>query len=461
MGWGKAQVPAEGGAALPSRNTAGRWLAGVAAFGMLERLALWLVYRPAYYGDTGAYLRLGEVLSQGSMAGYDGTRVPGYPAFLAVVGPDGDAIWLAQMALGWTISLLLFWITLKATGNPHAAGVVALLYDLIPGQILFEANLLTETLTTFYVVASFALLLALRQSAGPWTKAWLALLLGIVASLAGLTRVLFFVLPVWLLPFVWWAAGSGATGPVGEWRLRLLRTALYCLGPILLLGGWLAYIQSTYHMLSPTVMTGFNWVQHTGVFFERLPDDEALIRDTYLRYRDERLRLRGDQTNTIWDAIPELSEVTGLSFFDLSRELQRLSLRLIREHPDLYLRNVVEGWIAFWKAPPYWQPENVRAAGLLLPLRWAVVAGRVLSIAANGLFLAVSVAGALSRRARRLIGWDTFAWTAAGVIWLTSIVQTLVDHGDNERFLVPLQMLVLLLVVWTSVSWFRRRKAPA
>ncbi len=33
-----------------------------------------------------------------------------------------------------------------------------------------------------------------------------------------------------------------------------------------------------------------------------------------------------------------------------------------------------------------------------------------------------------------------------GNIWITSILQTLLDHGDNPRFLVPLQSLVVLWV---------------
>jgi hypothetical protein len=444
----------------PAPNAPLRWAGVLAVIGILERAGLWLVYQPGYYGDTGAYQRLAEVLRGLTLVGYDGTRVPGYPAFLALVGPDGDSIWFGQMVLGLGISLLLFWITWRTTSRPALGALVGMLYNLIPGQILFEANLLTETLTTFFVVASFALLLALRRATGGPAKAGLAALLGIVSALAGLTRVLFYVLPVWLLPFVWWAAGSGATGLLAEWRPRLLRTAVYCVAPILLLGGWLTYIQSTYHMLSPTVMTGFNWVQHTGSFFEYLPDEDALIRDTYIRYRDRSIQERGDQTNTIWDAIPELTEVTGLSFFDLSRELQRLSLRLIRDHPGLYLRNVVEGWIAFWKAPPYWRPESFRLPWMVPAMRAWVIAGRGVSILANALFLLMSVASAVSRRARQRIGWDTFAWAVAGLIWLTSFVQTLVDHGDNPRFLVPLQMLVIYLVARLLASLPRRPQAP-
>jgi hypothetical protein len=438
-----------------------RWAVVLAILGLLERAGLWFVYQVGYYGDTGAYQRLAEVLRSLTLVGYDGTRVPGYPALLALVGPDGDSIWLAQMVLGLGISLLLFWITWRTTSRPALGFLVGMLYNLIPGQVLFEANLLSETLSTFLVVASFALFLALRRATGVTAKAGLAVLLGFVSALAGLTRVLFYILPVWLLPFVWWAAGSGGAGLLTEWRPRLLRAAIYCVGPILLLGGWLAYIQSTYHMLSPTVMTGFNWVQHTGSFFEYLPDEDALIRDTYIRYRDQSIQERGDQTNTIWDAIPELTEVTGLSFFDLSRELQRLSLRLIRDHPGLYLRNVVEGWIAFWKAPAYWRPESFRLPWIVPVMRAWVIAGRGISILANALFLLLSAASVVNRRARRRIGWDAFAWAVGGFIWLASIVQTLVDHGDNERFLVPLQMLVIYLVVKVLTSWPRSSQVPA
>jgi hypothetical protein len=44
----------------------------------------------------------------------------------------------------------------------------------------------------------------------------------------------------------------------------------------------------------------------------------------------------------------------------------------------------------------------------------------------------------------------------AGSIWIASILQTLVDHGDNVRFLVPLQSMVVVWVLWVGVMWFSR-----
>ena len=460
---------------LPIRSPAAlRWGVALAVFGLIERAVLWLIYRPIYYGDTGAYQRLTEVLSQGSLQGYDGTRVPFYPAFLAVVGPDGDAIWLAQMVLGWGISLLLFWMTWRVTASPAWAASVGFLYNLIPGQVLFEANLLTETLTAFLLVLSYTVLLALQRSRPMAGQVAIAFGLGVLAALAGLTRPLFFLFAPWLLPFVWIGGDERLpedrrplsdrlrwllAGP--RWRARLARSAAYCVGPLLLLGGWLAYIQTTYQMLAPTVMTGYNWVQHTGGYFEYLPDEDAAIRDTYIRYRDQRIAERGDQTNAIWDAIPELTQASGLSFFNLSEELQRLSLRLIRAHPDLYLKNVIEGWISFWKAPPYWRAESLRLPWTVGWMQALVLMGRGISIAANGLFLLITAAALLSVKARRRLAWDRYLTAIAGMIWLTSIVQTLVDHGDNERFLVPLQMLVILTVARAAAAWLRRGGAPS
>jgi hypothetical protein len=41
-----------------------------------------------------------------------------------------------------------------------------------------------------------------------------------------------------------------------------------------------------------------------------------------------------------------------------------------------------------------------------------------------------------------------FMLCLASTIWITSIVQSLLDHGDNPRFLLPLQSFVVLWVAW-------------
>jgi len=46
---------------------------------------------------------------------------------------------------------------------------------------------------------------------------------------------------------------------------------------------------------------------------------------------------------------------------------------------------------------------------------------------------------------------DVFLWFVTASIWLTSILQTLPDHGDNPRFSVPIQSMVVFIVLWWVV----------
>ena len=446
-----------------------RWGFGVAAFGLLERWGLWRIYQPISYGDTAPYMRLADDLLTRGLGGYDGTRVPGYPVFLALLGMDPDRIWLVQMALGWGISLLLFWIAWRTSGSAPLGAILALTYDLIPGLFFFEANLLSETLAAFTVVLSLALFVALMQAPEGWHGLLLSFCLGLAGAVAGLVRPMFYLLPVWLLPFVALGSrgpavdgGSGLRGALAGlrrgWRARLARVAVFALPAAILLGGWVGWVYRNYGMLSPDTKGGFYLVQHTGNFFEYLPDEDALIRDTYLRYRDAQVAERGDQTNAIYAAIPELIRVTGMSIFDLSRELQRLSLRLIRQHPDLYLRSVVEGWVDFWRAPVYWRPELLAvplSPGFLASIAYL---GRLVAVAVNAAFLGLAALALLWPRARRRLGVDRIALVCGGLVLLSSAVQTLVEHGDNPRFLVPLQMVVFYVVLRSLWVW--RKTGP-
>ena len=420
-----------------------RWGVIVGGLSALQRLALWVIYAPVTYGDTGSYFRSATVLSRLTLDGYDGTRVPGYPAFVALLGVDPERVYAGQLFLGWLITLLLYLWAWRVTQRPALGVIVASGYTLIPGQFLFEANLLTETLTAFLLVLGFVLHLAVERSTSSPRRLFSAGGLGLAAGAVGLVRILFYPLTVWLIPFVWTA------GHV-RWRRRLVQTTVFLVPALALLLGWVRFIDSAYGFLAPTTMGGYNLVQHTGGFFEYLPDEYAPIRDTYLRYRDIRMAERGDQTNTIWEAIPELSRVSGLGFYDLSRELQRLSLMLIRQHPDLYLRNVAEGWVGFWKSPVYWDPALVSSPVLASVLRIWALAGRAVTLTVNAAFLGLSLLLIVRYRRYGDLLRDR-AWVAPwGFIWFTSVVQTIVDHGDNPRFLVPLQPVVFYCVALAS-----------
>jgi hypothetical protein len=435
---------------------------------------LWFSYRPVTYSDSNSYRRLANAIHRPQWKGYDGTRTPGYPLFMALLGPDKN-VYLAQLTMGLAIILLLFYLGWQASdpaklgGRAWLGGAIALAHSLNLGQLFFEANLLTETPTTFWIMLSLAgtafwLYHPERRSLG------LACGLGLASTAAALTRPLFIYLPFWILIFLL----------IEGRRLRLsfqtFKRAIAFLLPVaLLFGVWVNFIHWRFHDWALTTMTGYHMVQHTGSYFEYVPDKYAALRDTYIKYRDAQIAENGTPANAIWDAIPEMTEVAGMTFFDLNRTLARISTQLILEHPDLYLRDCLQGWWMFWRTPFYWSQDSFRWQGMAAVIQPLIWIERIILFGANLLFIVLSLAaaglavwpkkaaaqqtatpqGVIARLRAAASSLPSFLWCLAGTIWIASILQTLLDHGDNPRFLVPLQSLVVLLEIW--MLWGAKR----
>ncbi len=405
---------------------------------------LYLFYRPVAYNDTASYQRLAQAILNG-WTDYDGTRVPGYPAFLAFVGVGAhERIYAAQLILGLLTTLLFFYFGWRVSGKGWFGVLVALAHTLNLQQLFFEANLITESLTTFFIAVSLAgtAWLLFPDAKRPlWQNMAVALAIGLTGGLATITRALFIFLPYWValsLLILWRAAA-----PKTRWSAALA----VGLSGLLIIGAWVNFIHQRFGLWSVTTMSGYHLVQHTGLFFEYVPDEYAAIRDTYIQYRQARITQTGAPGNAIWDAIPALQEVSGLGFIPLSNLLAKISIQLIREHPGLYLRSVIQGWLWFWKAPVYWSPAAVANPAVRGILSALVTIERGGMMAANVAFIFATLA-LIFKKVRQALKMDAFLWFAASTVWLTSILQTLLDHGDNPRFLVPVQSLVVFLVLW-------------
>ncbi len=462
----KESKPGMPGEVKDERSKMRLWLACVLIAATLVRIALLAGYAPVPHGDSASYRRLSRSVLNG-FARYDGTRTPGYPVFLASIGSD-ENIWLVQMAMGLVITLLFFYIAWRLSGKAWLAGLAGLAHSLNLGQLFFEANLLTETLTTFFITLALAGVLIFQKDAPakPCSPV-LAFAIGLFSALALITRPLFIYLPFVALFFILLAGLKPGTIKLLNPKRWLLGLLAFLVPVALILGGWVTFIHSRYGDWGLTTMTGYHLVQHTGGYFEYVPDEYAALRDTYLRYREAHIAEYGTQTNTIWDAIPELSEISGLNFYDLSRTLARISVGLIWEHPELYLRNVLKGWVYFWFAPVYWAPEALRSPALVTPIQGLINMQRILVAGFNLLFVITSLqwmfqqikqffkqrrslAGAASLQYEGSIQstFTPFLWYLAASIWAASILQSMLDHGDNPRFLVPLQSSVVLWGLW-------------
>jgi hypothetical protein len=463
------------------------WLGFVAAVALLERLLVILFYQPVTYSDTPSYRRLADTVLQG-FANYDGTRTPGYPVFLSLTGTDQRA-WLVQLLLGFITTLLLFYIAWKLTGQPWFGGVIALLHSLNLGQLFFESNLLTESITTFFLTLTMAGVLV-WLCVPNLRNLWFTFLLGLSSVITLLIRPLFIYLPVLLLIFL---GSDTRTNHISKnhgtidretpqkttdhsfrWRFAVV----FLLPVLLLFGSWVVFIHKNFNEWALTTMTGYHLVQHTGNFFEYVPDEYASLRDTYIKYRDEHIAKFGTQTNAIWDAIPEMSQVSGYSFYALSRVLTHISIQLIERHPLLFIKGALSGWWIFWRAPVYWSAEAIKIQAIVPMIKIAVQVQRPLIILVNlafivtSLFFAITEAVAAIRRKPLPIPWQLnnptlyrFGWMLLTNIWVASILQTLLDHGDNPRFLVPLQSLVVLWVglflFYVIISLIKRKAASS
>lgn len=451
---------------------------------VLLRVGLWAAYGPISYSDTASYRRLADQILQGWVS-YDGSRVPGYPVFLALVGLD-DRVYLVQLLMGIGVTMCFFYMGWRITRNPWFGALAAMLHQFNLGQLFFEANLLSETLATFLVVVSFTGVIHGIYVSGA-RKWWLAFLIGLLTAIAILTRPLFIFLPPWFLIWILIGWQDSSRLELGKsslleilrktWQLTLdslrrnwVLVVTFTLPVVGLIAVWVGFIRYYYGDWALSTMTGYHLVQHTGAFFEYVPDEYAAIRDTYLRFRQERIAAYGTQTNTIWEAIPEMQQASGLNFYDLSRTLSKISIQLIREHPFLFFRSVAGGWWLFWRAPVYWSASGFQASfwnasPVIAVLKALIVVQRFFLFGANILFLVYPFL--LGLKMRLSVGHQAvtdvkvkYSWVVLlGAVWLTSIVQSLLDHGDNPRFLVPLQSIIMMWVIWWAITdlpvWIR------
>ena len=431
------------------------WLGLVITIAILERLALWLIYSPVIFDDSNSYRRLaGQILGS---APFDGTRSPGYPIFLAWLGPNSN-VYAVQLVLGFATTLLFFYLGWLVTNNQKAGAAAALIHTLNLGQLLFEADILAETLTTFLVMIAICggVYLLKQENIKQFSikNITVALLIGLSGGLATQVRPQFIFLP-FLIAFVLGCKNLYTTKDTKKHQTKPFNLPTFNVQPltILLLFAiaipaliinllWVNYIHTQFGSWSMSSVDGYHIVQHTGKFFEYVPNENAAIRDTFLKYRTIQIAKTGRASNTIWEAVPELKEVSGLGFYKLSNKIQEISRQLILDHPLLYLASVFESWFWFWSSPFYWRPGAFGPIG-----DWLTQFQRIVLWAANAIFVAGTFTFAF-QTVRKTLAMPPALWLLLTTTWVNSILQAIVEASENPRYSVSTQTLVLIVVIW-------------
>ena len=150
-------------------------------------------------------------------------------------------------------------------------------------------------------------------------------------------------------------------------------------------------------------------------------------------------------------------QVSGLGFNPLSILLGQISVRLILQHPGQYLLSVGEGWLAFWKVPVHWTLISSSPSSLEALQRAIVLLLRGVLFLANLAFIAGSIA-LIWKKARRTLHMEAFISMLVGTVWISSVLQAFLEYGDNPRYSIPVQALVLFVVFWWGYSILNRKR---
>lgn len=415
---------------------------------LITRGILFVYYEPVTYEDSGTYQRLAQQIVAMDFTGFDGQRTPGYPLVIALVAENNYLLWFIQSIMALMTSWLVYVLMKRAGVSTGWALVGAVINLLTLNALFFEPAIMTETFTALLVVWVSYLMALIVTGKANFRSPWL---LGLATSLLVLTRPQYIVLiPIFAL-LLWFFV-----------RQQRAKTAviffLVALGPVL---GWAGFNKHQTGYFSTTTLLGYNLSNHSGTFMERAPDEDAVLRDIYLKYRDRKIAETGSHHMTIFRARQELLQATGLSEIDLSREFQRISVNLFKAYPTDYLRSVGKAWLIYWTEPNYWHLDKIKHTGVASVLQsvWKVqhpllrglnVVFVFLSLYITWHFLVFMRSGAMSDALR-------VALVLAINVISVSVMQALVEYGDNGRYFIPNQPLVLMCVLLVLADRFASR----
>jgi 4-amino-4-deoxy-L-arabinose transferase-like glycosyltransferase len=181
-------------------NAYWRGVAAISAVALCWR-SFWLLRPEWEIGDASEYLKLGQSIVHSGIYSYDGShpssyRPPLYPAFIAAAdlftGRPVETVLIAQVIIGALTVTLACLIAARAFDQPTAIIAGAML-AVAPMTSRYAAVLWTETLFTFFIIASIAL----------WSRQH-RLMAGVLLGFATLTRAstLPFVLIIGLIGLV-------------------------------------------------------------------------------------------------------------------------------------------------------------------------------------------------------------------------------------------------------------------
>lgn len=280
------------------------------------------------YSDSYSYHFIAHnFYNSGLWSEFNPFRTPLYPFYISVFyylfGVNTLPVILSQLFLAVVTIYLLYHTVLKIT-NTKASLLAALLLAAEPYTIIYNSQLLTETLFTFLVVSAVyaSVLTSNKTSLAYW------LLAGVLFGLASLTRPVGYYLPVFLSVFLILIYFK-------NWRYLLKVIACLQLAYYLTLSPWLYKNYRDFGVAEMSSIIGFN------LYFYNVGGSE---------------KLRTGKTET--ECVEELGKIKTAAGTDTirnpmvhSKALQQLAFDYIKKYPVWFILAHIRGSVEVFVAP--------------------------------------------------------------------------------------------------------------
>jgi len=438
-------------------------LLGILVLGAITRLILLFNYEvPSFAPDSNSYKELASFLSKGTLVDYPGWRTPGYPLLLfASLGKYYGIVIAIQSLMNIATTYLVY--DLIRIRRPRIALVASLLFYTLMRTVFYEFFIVTETTTTF-LLTLIVWYISKHQIIEIKSSYKQTIILSLLLCAIFLVRPMFVYICVILAFFMSFHLSRKKLYP------GIKKILIILILPLTFYFGWntLNYINNDW--FTTTSYAGITKAQCAMTFFDKVPDEHAVIRDIYLKHINETENIkRGifnyqDKYNiksfqrmqengayesieslSIWRAYRELIEATGLNGVELSRELNEICTELIKNNPGAYFHQVWRGWLGFWKNNDI--PINYKLAknkSIVETYRSIMDVQKYLFNIINILLIpALFLCIYKNIKNGHFFNFELFIFALIGA---ASLAQAMVTFGEGARFAYPFIGLILLSV---------------
>lgn len=429
-----------------NRNLLQRPVFTLVALCLLVRVFIALLYRHVtIFPDSGDYIELGELLYNCNLNGYWGARTPGYPLLIALSANYLPVTVAFQMLLGIGTTLYTY-KTLLITGfrSTVALYTAAVLGNLVH-VVFYETNILTETLTLFFItLLAYHTIKLFKEGYKGFAPLFI---IGLLCGYLTLIKPFYF----FLAPLIYGLYTLNCFSFRKIINPALGLPVLSCISFF----GW-SYVNyvNTGHFVSTTYF-GINVAQNCVQFAENVPEEYKNIGNIYARHREQAINEDKDVAMTIWYAQDDLQKETGLSIVELSSKLNDYGRVAIKQNTSGYANQVLVSWIAFWGSDMYWNYDNFHSPWLRWPLLAVWYLTKYALIGCKIIFLLFTPMYVMRYFKTKIIDTQSVLYT---LVIVTSVLQAVVAYGTNARYSFPFELLIVISVLLTANSYLAKSK---